>query len=1108
MSEPRSLLKSARFPELFNALGWDHHATPLEFPIGGQRWRLAPVAEKRGVQVFHVIPSADGGIPPYDVRKKIDAGVTLRAVEHLLIYTDAAKSEQIWQWVSRPPGKPRAYREYRFRAEQTGDAILQKLEGISFTLDEEESLTLRAVTEKLKDQFDRQTVTKNFYREFSTEREKFRDFIEGITALADREWYASLMLNRLMFVYFIQAKRFLDNNDNYLAEKLREVRAAAGANQFHNFYRRFLIRLFHHGLGLPENARRRDHPDLDALLGKIPYLNGGLFQEHEIERSYGDKIKIPDKAFERIFAFFGKWHWYLDERPIAEGNEINPDVLGYIFEQYINQKQMGAYYTKEDITGYIAKNTIVPFVLDAARERCRVAFEGTPSVWRHLAEQPERYLYPAVKHGLAEPLPKDIAAGLDDVSKRDRWNTAAPRTHALPTETWRELIARHRRCKDILAKLKAGEVRTTADLITLNLDIRQFAQDLIQNCDGPELLRALWEALAGDGEKRLPLSVLDPTCGSGAFLFAALDVLSDLYRACLDRMAAFVGDAKAAGKTIVVNSALGEFQKVLDDLAKHPSADYFILKSIIVRNLYGVDLMREAVEICKLRLFLKLASQVEKNDRRDNMGLEPLPDIDFNIRAGNTLVGYATRDEVHRAMSEFQGSGQMRLGVDDELAAFENFSRRCADTEQAFAAFSEWTLKGDAPPAEHKAHLREKLAVLEGELNRFLAKDYGVNPEKKKAFEDWLDSHQPFHWFVEFYGIMQHGGFDVVIGNPPYIAMSKVRQNYVVRGFKTDECSDIYAVVMERSARLLRDNGCSGMIVPLSLTFSGDFDALRQFLRAEYGTNWFSSYGRIPAALFNADVRVRNTIHIGHRSREARGQFTTRIHRWFEEARPQLLASLEYAPFAWQSWRGLIPKLNSARMTQAFETLFAQTKVTVAAGFAPSATKHILHFKKTAYNWLNFCRELPPCFDARNKAIPHTKFGAVSFPTSDTRDIALALLNGKLVLAFWFAIGDDFDLTKWMFADFPFDFTKLSPATRAKLVRLAEELDEAMNKAVSFKLNAGKRVGNFNLARCRHVTDRSDRIFAEALGITDAWEEFELLYRAVVKTDFTDSDDE
>ena len=91
----------------------------------------------------------------------------------------------------------------------------------------------------------------------------------------------------------------------------------------------------------------------------MPYLNGGLFLRHQIEEANGG-IDIPDAAFEAVFAFFDRYQWHLDDRPLRSDNEINPDVLGYIFEKYINQKQMGAYYTNEDITEYIPKNTIIP----------------------------------------------------------------------------------------------------------------------------------------------------------------------------------------------------------------------------------------------------------------------------------------------------------------------------------------------------------------------------------------------------------------------------------------------------------------------------------------------------------------------------------------------------------------------------------------------------------------------------------------------------------------------------------------------------------------------------------------------------------------------------
>ena len=70
-----------------------------------------------------------------------------------------------------------------------------------------------------------------------------------------------------------------------------------------------------------------------------------------------------------------------------------------------------------------------------------------------------------------------------------------------------------------------------------------------------------------------------------------------------------------------------------------------------VASLYGVDIMVEATEIAKLRLFLKMVAVVEVDKRADNLGLDPLPDIDFNIRCGNTLVGYATEDELNNDLN-------------------------------------------------------------------------------------------------------------------------------------------------------------------------------------------------------------------------------------------------------------------------------------------------------------------------------------------------------------------------------------------------------------------------------------------------------------------------
>jgi len=511
----RNFIKNFDFKNLFNELGWDRFDSSLEV----QEWVLTGIAQKRGVQLL--LCQSDT-IPPYPVRQKIEKEVTLLAFEHLIIFADTAKTTQIWQWVAREPGKPIASREYTYHIQkQSLDELIQKLQSITFSLEEEESLTLFGVTERLKDAFDKEKLTKKFYDDFKKQHDHFLKFIQGIAELDLQKWYVSVLINRLMFIYFIQAKGFLNSDLQYLRHQLENF---TQRDYFHDF----LCVLFFEGFAQPEKQRS---VTTQKLLGKIPYLNGGLFLHHQIEGEQGKNlptIQIHNDAFTQLFDFFDKYRWHLDERPIKQGNEIHPDVLGYIFEKYINQKQMGAYYTKEDITEYISKNTIIPFLF-AETEHLTMFSHSL------LAKQADRYIYPAVKHGVELPLPSEIAQGIEQVSLRTMWNKPAPVEYALPTD-WREVVARRQRYAEVKLKLEQGEIQDIHDFITYNLNIRQFSQDAIENIDNFTALETFWERLQ-------TVTVLDPTCGSGAFLLAALEVLKPLYEACLERMTAFVNDA-------------------------------------------------------------------------------------------------------------------------------------------------------------------------------------------------------------------------------------------------------------------------------------------------------------------------------------------------------------------------------------------------------------------------------------------------------------------------------------------------------------------------------------------------------------------------------------
>jgi len=208
----RERLEKFDFTGVFTQeLGWDFPAANVTVSVAGQVYSLLSVAQKRGVQVFQCQPGADGRIPDHATRRKIEKQVTKSAYEHLIIFVDEARTTQIWQWVARQPGQPALYREHPYYpGHQSGDALIQKLSQIYIPLDEEEALDLTGATHRLRDAFDRDRVTKKFYDRFKAEHTAFLAFIKGITDQADKEWYASLMLNRMMFIYFIQRKGFLD----------------------------------------------------------------------------------------------------------------------------------------------------------------------------------------------------------------------------------------------------------------------------------------------------------------------------------------------------------------------------------------------------------------------------------------------------------------------------------------------------------------------------------------------------------------------------------------------------------------------------------------------------------------------------------------------------------------------------------------------------------------------------------------------------------------------------------------------------------------------------------------------------------------------------------
>ena len=623
----RKRLQKFDFSNFFTQeLGWEHPNGSREgsVSLGGENIPFSYVAQLKKIPVLSFEGKSWEKFQNPQERKKLHGEIKKQHEKHLAIFSDG-KTCASWSYLSEND----KVRVHDYFKGQNGDALMAKLVGIHIGIGEKEP-SIKKISENLEKSFNTEKVTKKFYDHFKKGHLDFQKYISGMDSAEDKGWYVSVILNRLMFIWFVQKKGFIDGNRDYLKDKLCEFK-----NQRKNYYEKFLKILFFEGFAKKPADRSCK---AKRVLGNIKYLNGGLFVPHPLEDKYGKKIKIRDKAFDKIFEIFSQYDWHAEDSR-GQSNEIDPNVLGHIFEKYINdvqKKSMGAFYTRNEITGYLSGHNIHRHILDKVNEK-GYSFESVE----------------ALLYNLNAPL-----------------------------------------CKLILTDKKS----------ILNT-----------------------------------LTILDPAVGSGAFLVAAMKELIDIY-------SPIIGKIETMG-----NRELDDWLKRFEK--EHKSISYGIKKSIILNNLYGVDIMREAVEVCKLRLFLALASAaLEEQD------LEPLPNIDFNIMGGNSLVGFL-KDEKLR-----QGDLFEQRSLEDVLAEYRNLVERYKREEMSFEELKNL-----------KKEIRKLMEREKKTLNALVLKEcrekkikYEVNGKKRDLSIKEIERFDPFHWDVWFGEIIDSGGFDIILTNPPW----------------------------------------------------------------------------------------------------------------------------------------------------------------------------------------------------------------------------------------------------------------------------------------------------------------------------------------------------
>lgn len=617
--------------------------------------------------------------------------------------------------------------------------------------------------------FDRTDIIEEFYTLYKKARDYLLKNIKGISEEERREEFVDNFMMQVLTLWYLQEREFFDKDTSYLITKFNDLKQKKLFNGFNNYYE-FLTYFF---------EKICNHLDSqyyeDSLLGKVVVVGPAIFLNGE---HYSKAISIPDKCFYKE----GMTEVLIDTQPKkvsqevpllnlfesrdwTEGN-IDEFVLGAIYEKlitYMERKKLGAYYTPEEITSYICKNTIEPYLVDRVNEKFNQKFE-------------------------------------------------------------------------------------TIDQIT--------------ESDNKEILLYLFKQLK-------EIKILDPAVGSAHFLESAINVLLSIYEKIQNKVREL---GIREGFEIIAADEQGKIKNInLLEISDEEQFKLYVKFFIILsKNIYGVDINPSALKVAKARLFLTLAKHF---DVHKNYFIR-FPNVHFNLREGNSLIGYT---QLEREKEKAAGQSVLNLFVKEEEATYiteaikivsdlKEYIKETAkalgisgnvvkDVEKLNEILSKEEIKWI--DFQHVLKTKEKLIrILIASLNSQYARPlnelinqitqlFNQKLDDKFAKEHNIDLAElkqikTFHWIFEFPEVfLDRGGFDVVVGNPPYVSyglkgvgkLTDLEKELFKDLFNSAEYKiTTYPLFMERSIELLLEGGYNSLIVPDSFLLGQYFSKIRKVI--------------------------------------------------------------------------------------------------------------------------------------------------------------------------------------------------------------------------------------------------------------------------------------
>ncbi|MEO7018937.1 MAG: DNA methyltransferase [Ktedonobacteraceae bacterium] len=626
----------------------------------------------------------------------------------LFIFSDAEQKH--WHFVnvkeSTSTAKSRLFRRITIGPEEQLRTAIERIAMLDLSILAADSAALAKISaltiQTVFDQaFDVEAVTRTFFRDYRMSFDILQKDLYKQTN--DETWahdYALQLLNRCMFLYFIQRKRWLGDDTEFLKTFWEAYSKGEIEHEQDTFVSAWLNTLFFKAFNNKYSVTDNHFPPhIHDVLMLAPYLNGGLFTENSLDKQEG--FAVSDARFTDIFALLQRYNFTIaEDSPLDQEVAVDPEMIGTVYESLVNvsteideRSDAGIFYTPRTEIDLMCRLTLVDYLTN------------------YLGDEHKHLLYAAV-----------FAVEQED--------------------------------------------KATAD-------------QRLQNAD-------LWHKVY---DHLTLITMIDPACGSGAFLVGMLAVLDDLM--------------ERAVRILRLESSY------------NPYNAYERKKRIIGQSLYGVDVMEWAVHIAELRLWLALIVDAENTREELHIRTEPLlPYFTFKVRCGDSLV---------------QEVGGIRLGLKQKKTLSPMLKRRVTLLHQQKLDFynnkpsRELHVKEDVERVERnlfKDILFEQIRVKEDDKKRLTARIEQVNLTQMSFIENVVCAEQlllmditptallerrkelaecedelaqlrntrealstaktlPFVWDIAFGEIFADGQrFDIVLGNPPYLRQENIHTPY------------------------------------------------------------------------------------------------------------------------------------------------------------------------------------------------------------------------------------------------------------------------------------------------------------------------------------------